>query len=119
MHDDLISIHNLSITNLEADMATNEELTEIDANLTEAFGELSGLPAQIDALTAAVEAGETVDPALLADVKDKSARLASIVANAPVDPPVTPEDPAPVVVDDPEDAAPVEEAPVDEAPTPE
>lgn len=85
-------------------MSTNDELKDVDAKLTEAATEI---PAKIDELIA--QAGDAVDPALVADLKAKASALADIVPNAESAP--EPEAPA--------EEAPAEEAPVDEAPTPE
>lgn len=67
-------------------MAQNEDLQDIIANQAEASAELGGLPGKIEELLAQVEAGETVDPELLAAAKAGAAALAAIVPN--VEPPV-------------------------------
>jgi hypothetical protein len=81
------------------EMSANEDLTQIKADLAEAYSELSGLPAKIVELVAQVEgnAANTVDPQLLADVKSGAEALAGVVPNETPDPEPTPEEP--VVVD--------------------
>lgn len=76
-------------------MTQNDELTAIKELLVEASTEV---PAKIDELLAAVEAGQPVDPALVAEIKALSQGLADIVPNAPVEPdpnPVPEPEPAP------------------------
>jgi hypothetical protein len=88
----------------EWEMSVNDDLTQIKADLAEAYSELKDLPAKIVELVAQIEgnAANTVDPELLADVKSSAHTLAGIVSSA-VDPEPTP---------DPE--TPVDEAPVDD-----
>ena len=57
----------------------NEDLTAINDNLVEASAELVARLAQLEA---AVAAGEVVDPALLAAVRERAASLANIVPDA-------------------------------------
>lgn len=96
----------------------NAELEAIRASLTEASTEI---PARLDELLAQVQAGQPVDPELLAQVKGLAGGLAGIVPNtpAPEQPESTPENPAPT---DPQPVEPVETpepAPVDPAAVPE
>lgn len=69
--------------NLEADMATNDELSAINDALTEAATEI---PAKLDELLAQV--GDAADPALVAEIKAKAQALADLVPNEVVEPPV-------------------------------
>lgn len=84
LHADIMELTRLVRLDLGVDMTTNDELATIKSNLTEATTELD---AKIAELTAAVEAGETVDPQLLADVRSLSQGLADIVPDAPAEPP--------------------------------
>lgn len=57
----------------------NEELSAINASLTEASAEIVGKIAQLEAAAAA---GQLVDSALLAEVRERAAGLANVVPNA-------------------------------------
>jgi len=80
MHHVLRRIDRTTRQSLEEDMATNDELATIKAQLTEASTEI---PAKLDELLAQV--GDQADPALVAEIKTLSAGLADIVPNVPVD----------------------------------
>lgn len=73
--------------NLEADMATNDELKALNDTLTEAATEI---PALINQLIEA--AGDQADPELIATARAKAQALADIVPNP--EPPVEPETPS-------------------------
>ena len=88
-------------------MATNEDLAQVDANLTEGLSELSGLPAEIAELIA--QAGDSADPALVQSILAKSNAIKNIVPDAAPEPEPTPE-PEPETPADPE--TPTGEAPV-------
>ena len=81
-------------------MGINSELADVKAALSEASAEIVS---KIDELEAQIAETETVDPALLTDVKNLAQSLAGIVPN-----PVAPVEESPVVED--------VEVPVGEAP---
>lgn len=84
-------------------MGINEELADVKAALAEASAEIVS---KIDELETQIAESETVDPALLFDVKTLAASLAGIVPN-----PVAPVEESPVEVEDDELEVPVGEAP--------
>lgn len=69
-------------------MAVNDDLTQVKTLLDEAATEIV---AKIDELTA--QAGDAVDPALVADLKARAQGLADIVPNAPAEPPPVTDNP--------------------------